>query len=353
MAETVLIQAPKVSTDAEGVVNTGESPMERVEKFNRLRGRDRQFAEWLKGHNPEVAEAVAKCSAEIVLRHYESVGETRLKAVYPDFCRKRFLCSMCDAMRAGRTLGKYVDRVLSVLRKLRWQHVCYMVTFTVKDGESLIERVRHLRGAYRELMANRRRYLQDGSRRRRTYTESAKALGGLHSVEVKRGSNSGLWHPHLHAVWICEAEPDQYGLRDEWERLTGDSWVVDVRKFHSFESEDGVHVADREGIGKDLCEVVKYSLKFADLSFEDQYHASCVLRKALRSMRLIGSFGCLWGLKEENIEVDTLISDLDDDMAFVDLLFGWHAGQSAYRCLRQERGGVNILTGERVFATDV
>lgn len=349
MSETVLIPGTKVSQLGETIAETKATPAERIKKFSALRARDRDFAEWLKAHDPETAAAVERCGSGIVMRHYHSVGETRVKAILPEFCRKRFLCSMCDAIRAGKTLGKYVDRVLSVLREYKWQHCCYLVTFTVKDGEDLGERVRHLRDGYREVMARRRRFKASTSKRTWRWTEAGKALGGMHSVEVKRGENSGLWHPHLHAVWVCEDEPEQWKLREEWSEICGDSWVVDVRRFHSMEMSDGMVIADREGLGKDLCEVVKYSLKFSDLEFEDQFHASRVLRKAMRAMRLFGSFGCLWGLKEENIECDTLLEQLDAEMKYVDLLFGWDTRARQYACSNIARGGVNVLTGEEVY----
>lgn len=346
--ETVLIHGTKVSTLAESVAITHAKPLERIEKFNRLRARDTEFAAWLFQHDPETSLSVGGCGARLVMRHYETVGETRIKAVLPEFCRKRFLCSMCDAIRAGKTLGRYVDRVLTVLREEKWRCKCYLVTFTVKDGEDLAERVRKLRESYRLVMKRRRRHLSISFRGK--FTEAVKAIGGMQSVEVKRGSGSGMWHPHMHCVWICDEAPDESRLRDEWHEITGDSWVVDVRPFHSMESADGLNVATRDALGKDLCEVVKYSLKFSDMSFSDQWYASQVLRKAVRAMRLFGSFGRLWGLKEEKLEVDTLISELDADLKFVDMLWDWSAEARQYALTNIARGGVHVLTGEEVFA---
>src|SRR5690606_5144208 len=107
------------------------------------RSRDVAFAGWLRGQPScgEVADAVERCGSLVMLRYYWKLEETRIRGVYPSFCRKRFLCSMCDYLRACKTLCKYVERVLFIVRQRQLKP--YMVTFTVKDGEELRERVNH------------------------------------------------------------------------------------------------------------------------------------------------------------------------------------------------------------------
>ena len=144
----------------------------------------------------------------------------------------------------------------------------YFVTLTVKDGESLQERFNHLVTAERRYKQKRLNALKG-----QKFVEYAKAQGGVCSVEFKRGQNSGLWHPHMHMIWLCSEAPDAHQLSREWEALTGDSFIVDVRPMYG--EIDG------------FLETFKYALKFSDLELSDNLHAY----KTLKGKRLINSFG--------------------------------------------------------------
>lgn len=78
----------------------------------------------------------------------------------------------------------------------------YFVTTTIKDGSDLSERFKHLVNSERCYKQLRRDALKG-----RRFVEYAKALGGVSSIEFKRGKNSGLWHPHQHSIWLCEEAP--------------------------------------------------------------------------------------------------------------------------------------------------
>jgi len=52
--------------------------------------------------------------------------------------------------------------------------------------------------------------------------------GGVAILEVKIGKD-GLWHPHLHVLLESSFLP-QKALSHEWLAVTGDSYIVDVRK---------------------------------------------------------------------------------------------------------------------------
>lgn len=164
----------------------------------------------------------------------------------------------------------------------------YMVTLTVKDGENLEERFQHLRNAMQRMTRQRR----DALAGKRQNIEFCKALGGVHSVEFKRGKGSGLWHPHVHMVWLCHSAPDARALSREWLEITGDSYIVDVRECYG------------EGMIDAFLEVFKYALKFADLPLSDNWEAF----QKLSSRRLVDSFGNLRGvdvpedLTDEDIE---------------------------------------------------
>uniref|UniRef100_UPI003B022B5E hypothetical protein n=1 Tax=Actinobacillus pleuropneumoniae TaxID=715 RepID=UPI003B022B5E len=132
---------------------------------------------------------------------------------------------------------------------------------------------------------------------------------GVYSIEIKRGKNSGLWHPHVHFVILCDQlnEIDVKKLSDEWMGITGDSFIVDCRSFYSAEPDcmiDG------------FLEIFKYALKFSDMSLEDNFHAYELLNK----QRLIGNFGILRG-----IEVEENLDDFcPEDQPYVDLFFRYY-----------------------------
>ena len=76
-------------------------------------------------------------------------------------------------------------------------------------------------------------------------------------------------------IWLCSEAPDAHQLSREWEALTGDSFIVDVRPMYG--EIDG------------FLETFKYALKFSDLELSDNLHAY----KTLKGKRLINSFGVL------------------------------------------------------------
>jgi hypothetical protein len=100
-------------------------------------------------------------------------------------------------------------------------------------------------------------------------------VGAVWSYEVKRGDNSGQWHPHLHMIALAEVEPSQERLSREWHQITGDSFIVDVRPI----------VGDpAEG----FMEVFKYAVKFSDQPVADTWHAFQTL-KGKRLLALLGA----------------------------------------------------------------
>jgi hypothetical protein len=52
--------------------------------------------------------------------------------------------------------------------------------------------------------------------------------GGIFFVEITRNLDTGLWHPHLHTLVSGTYLPQQQ-LKSAWLKITGDSYIVDVR----------------------------------------------------------------------------------------------------------------------------
>lgn len=175
---------------------------------------------------------------------------------------------------------------------------------TIKDGPDLGERFEHLRQSMR-VMIDRARDCRKGRGRARG-SFFADVLGGVGSFEFKRGGNSGEWHPHVHILAIAPYWPDAgldgRQLSREWHELTGDSYIVDVRRIRANEVVEGSRrlglseVSDldvKDGVSADLLEVFKYAVKFGENQARDQVDGWLVLA----GRRLVFSFGRLWGVQ--------------------------------------------------------
>lgn len=242
-----------------------------------------------------------QCGSYLLFRHYVTVDQVRLKAA--DFCKKHLLCPLCAIRRGAKLVKAYLDR-LEVIGQYHPTVKAYLVTLTVKDGADLGERFRHLRQGVQKMQQQRRSHLSNPSKN--FHVEAAKAIGGVGSYEFKRGRNSGLWHPHVHMVWLCYEAPDPARLSAEWRAITGDSYVVDVRPFQ-----------DQEDVTGGFLEVFKYAVKFSDLPLADNWQGFV----ELSGKRLVFSFGEFFGVEVPDDLTDELLADLP----YVDLLYRYIA----------------------------
>lgn len=250
-----------------------------------------------RGHVKEAAK-LQSCANYLVFRHYFTVDKVRLHAA--SFCKKHLLCPMCAIRRGSKMLSAYLERYQAVMLDHPNLHP-YLVTLTVKNGDDLAERLRHLRGAMRSMTQARRDYLKRGGH----FPQFAHSEGGFHSIEV---TNKGQgWHPHVHMIWLCASKPDQKALSREWRDWTGDSYICDVRPLH-----DPV-----EG----FLEVCKYALKFSDLSLADNWHAY----EVMSGQRLIDSHGVMRGVEIP----DSLTDEPLDDLPFIELFYRY-MGSAGY-----------------------
>lgn len=241
---------------------------------------------------------LTSCGHWLLFRHYQKTDEVRLHAA--SLCRKHLLCPLCAIRRGQKALDAYMGRVEHVFAsepRLKAFHVIC----TVKDGADLMERFHHLRGVMRKMTQARRDHLKAPEKNR--HVEFAKAVGGVHSIEVKKGKGSGLWHPHVHMIWLCHEAPDEKELRKQWEGWAGDSWSCKVVPFHN--------EADLLG---GFQEVFKYALKFSEMAPSDNWEAF----QKLSGHRLVDSFGCLRGVVIPD-ELDEPIEGED----FAEILYRW------------------------------
>ena len=140
---------------------------------------------------------------------------------------------------------------------------------------------------------------------------------------------------------------DQELLSETWHEITGDSFVVDIRK---------VKKQKDLGYAKAAAEVCKYALKFGDLTVENTWEAF----KVLKGKRLSGAFGSLYGVKiPENLADDM---PEEKDLPYLEMLYKFVFGKHSYYNLeitrhvepqageRAELGGVATTPDERYSA---
>lgn len=270
----------------------------RLARFSKAHHRALDMADYAREHgHVKESRALNKCGDYLLFRDYYRVDKVRLHAA--DFCQRHLLCPLCAIRRGAKLVEAYKAR-LEVIQQEAPGLKAYLVTITIKNGEDLAERYRHLTGCMKRMKQARRDHLKAPQKNK--HVEAAKAVGAVGSYEFKRGKGSGLWHPHVHMVWLCHEAPDAGKLSAEWLALTGDSYIVDVRPFH-----------DQEDILGGFLEVFKYAVKFSDLPLADNWHGY----ETLRHRNLIFSLGAFRG-----VEVPEDLSDIQlDDEPFVELLY--------------------------------
>lgn len=255
----------------------------------------------------DLAYSVCECGSHLGFRDYYTVGKIRL--FQANFCRKHLLCPLCAIRRGAKALKAYTDR-LSIILQENPSLTPYLVTFTICNGEDLSERFDHFTRSMKRYTDRRREALKVKKHGWKCApVEMNKAFGGVSSIEIKRGSGSGLWHVHSHAVWLCEDSPDQAKLREEWKDVTGDSHIVDVRPFTG---------SDLATYLDGFMEVFKYAVKFSSMELSDTWEAFSLLA----GRRLVNSFGHFRGV----IVPEELTDEQLDDLPYVELFYQYIPG---------------------------
>jgi hypothetical protein len=240
-------------------------------------------------------ERMRSCGDYLVFRHYFTVDEVRLHGA--SLCMKHLLCPLCAIRRGAKAMKAYLDRWECIKAEKPLLRP-FLVTLTVKDGDDLEERFKHLHKCQRELWMRKHRA--------RVVSPLVGVEGAVWSYEVKRGSGSSKWHPHLHMIALAESQPDARQLSAEWHNITGDSFIVDVRPIDYSDEVSG------------FLEVFKYAVKFSDQPAADTWHCY----QTLAGKRLLGSAGCFRGV----VVPEQLTDDQLDDLPFRTLFYRFLAG---------------------------
>lgn len=273
----------------------------RLDRYSRAHHQALDMADYARERGDvKTAGKLATCGSYLLFRDYFTAGKVRLHAA--TFCKKHLLCPLCAIRRGAKQVKAYLDRLQIVQAENPGLRMS-LLTLTTKNGPDLGERYRHITTAFRRMQQARRSYL----RGKGPYVELAKVEGAVGSFEIKRGANSGQWHPHTHMVVLHREPIDSRQLSADLLKFTGDSMIVDVTPFH--EGQDPA---------QGFLEVFKYALKFSEMAQSDTWHAAQVMK----GKRLVFSFGLFWGVDVP----EELTDERLDDLPYIEQLYKFCKG---------------------------
>lgn len=296
----------------------------RLERYAKGKDRALHIADYIRQTYPSEKDLVAKlssCAKDLLFKEYVT-GDLLLHGAIT--CKKHLLCPFCAIRRGAKYLRAYMERLafLYTENALDGDLRPFFVTLTIRDGLELKLTYKAIKGAFSRYLEMRRNSLKG-----QKLCQLSKVEGAVYSFEVKRGRNSGLWHPHVHMVAWCREAIDVAELSREWLELTGDSFIVDVRPLVGKDGKDSLIAG--------FCEVFKYAVKFSDMNEADTFEAYTVLSRK----RLVGSFGFLYGVKPPE---DLLDDDLEGDIPYRLLMYQYSPEVAKYL----PAGHVDRETGE-------
>lgn len=250
-----------------------------------------------------IATELKVCGSYLIFHYFHTVNLVKLASMCS--CKRHLICPLCAIRRAAKTVQVYMEKY-NLLIKENPHLLPYLVTFTIKDGKDLEERFLHLQNSLRLYYSHRAKVISGKGRHKPN--EANKASGGVGSYEVKKGSGSGLWHPHSHFIWLCDSVPDKKIISSEWHQITVDSFVVDVTPFY-----------DPQDVSKGFLEVFKYALKYSDMDLSDNWEAFTILQRR----RLVTSFGNFRGIEIPEQMTDEIT---EEELPYVELVFRYLNG---------------------------
>jgi hypothetical protein len=296
--------------------NTNEAHSERLKKYAYAHKRSLAMSEWISTNRTDKSDRVLStilkdCGDYLIFRNYYTINEIRLHGMTS--CKKHILCPLCAIRRGAKSVKAYMDR-LQVIKEAHKSIKAFLVTFTVKNGADLKERFHHLQTSMKNYNLKRSRA---NSGDKHLPVEGNKALGAVWSYEFKVGDGSGLWHPHAHAIWLCYDTPDENKLREEWQQITGDSFIVNVTPFY-----------DQSDVVGGFLEVFKYAVKFSNMPLEQNWHGY----EILHGRRLVASFGLFRGVEIPESMTDEPIETLPYVEHFYRYLDGQYQVKAIKKC---------------------
>lgn len=264
---------------------------------------------------PDLYDKIYSCHTYLKFHHYLEIDKYKL--VDAKHCDQHLLCPICAIRRATKKLKIYQDKTNAILKDYKDSGIdinLYHIVLTVKHNNDLAERYNHIKSVLKKLL-HRRRLAKSISKKSTNYAKDSMfsgSVGGVYSIEVKRGKRSKLWHPHIHLLLLTPKTLNYQSIYDEYARVTTDSKNIKIIK------------VETDNLQKQFYELFKYALKFSDMNFSD----NLIAFELLRGKRLVGSFGDYRGL---DVVADELEDELQLIYEFLELHFKYDGASKSYK----------------------
>lgn len=256
-----------------------------------------------------------ECGNYLVLRQAIEGDDNQPRIHRASLCGLRWTCPFCAAQLGAKKAAHYSAR-LAELRLAEDQRRCYFFTLTVPNGPDLVETYGKLNDAFKKLHI---RY--QNAKRRKNGSTFQRIVGQLGQFEIKRGKDSGWWHPHYHGVFITNGRLDYAEFRQAWADAVGDekTWckvlLLDTEK--RLMTGQRMELDElRSSLMKDLNEVIKYPHKIDTKRPEDAWFCWSVLGRS-RMTRT-------WGEVRHKSFEELTDEPIDwDQVAFIERMLCW------------------------------
>lgn len=162
----------------------------------------------------ERIDRLRSCSTIVELKsgfveNTDGTLEQKMTVSAANYCRQHVLCPLCADRLQAKRRAKYELplREQADLVSLNHSRYCYFVTKTIADGENLSERLEHLK---KSMISFRKKGQKRNNGEKRSFGESSKIRAAIATIEIKRGSGSGLWHVHSHELVFTDSPLDYH-----------------------------------------------------------------------------------------------------------------------------------------------
>ena len=249
------------------------------------------------------------CGSYLTFRWYHRKDETKLQRA--NFCKADKLCPACAIRRAYKQQQKFLRAWSSSpdLQQKKWYYIVIPVRHNADEPiEVVYERLDKVRKSITKAIRDAKNGKKAGI--------WGKFDGGMGSIEVTHTRNG--WNVHLNLLVCTDYDIETLPIKNKRGQI---SWQnPDITQFLTRVADSKMHniakidTTDIEALKSNLVEVLKYSLKFSSMATLDLISVYMALHKK----RLFFSFGSLWGLKLESVELDG--DEIVDD-EFIEIIY--------------------------------
>jgi len=259
------------------------------------------------------------CGSWLEFRHYKEHDKVKLHR--GNFCRRDKLCRACAIRRAYKQQNRFLQIIESEEFKNKdWYYIVIPVKHTKQDTfEEVYSKIENIKKRIVMQVKNGKRGMS-----KKFFT---RFQGGIYSTEVTYSANG--WNVHINLLLNCERGTD-LGVFEKHGKTLSSAEISDFLKpYDSYvNSITKVDFSTHDSIKSNLLEILKYSLKFSDLSDEKLIE---VYVKTYRK-RLFGAWGNLRGKGIEDAEIEENTSGEVEEIVYIREI---EKGKPSYKLYRR------------------